>query len=173
MPGQPCISSEEALVQWCFACLSCRKVAEEMLLASLCTLVLIAIWCSAGDKRCALTTCRLFESGTAAGGIVKALCIPNGKAISNARIKTKGDVASRAGSPFWKLDCLSAQQHIKSSAWCCSMTCNAPSLVAKHLAQTQLIGATVKARGQCLLAFAPIAFVTHICQQMQHSWLVQ
>ena len=40
--------------------------------------------------------CRLFEGAIAAGGIVKAIRIPNGKAISNARIKTKGDVASEA-----------------------------------------------------------------------------
>ncbi len=39
---------------------------------------------------------RLFESALSAGGIVKVLRIPNGKAISNARIKTKGDVASKA-----------------------------------------------------------------------------
>ncbi|KAL3133042.1 hypothetical protein ABBQ38_006948 [Trebouxia sp. C0009 RCD-2024] len=41
-------------------------------------------------------TVRLFEGAIAAGGIVKALRIPNGKAISNARIKTKGDVANEA-----------------------------------------------------------------------------
>ncbi|KAL0025277.1 hypothetical protein WJX77_012575 [Trebouxia sp. C0004] len=39
---------------------------------------------------------RLFESALSAGGIVKVLRIPNGKAISNARIKTKGDVANAA-----------------------------------------------------------------------------
>ena len=38
---------------------------------------------------------RLFESALSAGGLVKVLRIPNGKAISNARIKTKGDVASK------------------------------------------------------------------------------
>jgi len=44
----------------------------------------------------AVCPCRLFESALSAGGIVKLLRIPNGKAISNARIKTKGDVASKA-----------------------------------------------------------------------------
>lgn len=47
---------------------------------------------------CAVEICRLFEGAIAAGGIVKALRIPNGKAISNARIKTKGDVASESCS---------------------------------------------------------------------------
>ena len=63
-----------------------------------------------------MTFCRLFESGTAAGGIVKALRIPNGKAISNARIKTKGDVASRPSSLVCELDCFSAHEHIKNGA---------------------------------------------------------
>jgi len=44
----------------------------------------------------AVSPCRLFESALSAGGIVKVLRIPNGKAISNARIKTKGDLASKA-----------------------------------------------------------------------------
>ncbi len=44
----------------------------------------------------AVCPCRLFESALSAGGMVKVLRIPNGKAISNARIKTKGDVASKA-----------------------------------------------------------------------------
>lgn len=44
----------------------------------------------------AVCPCRLFENALSAGGIVKVLRIPNGKAISNARIKTKGDVASKA-----------------------------------------------------------------------------
>lgn len=39
---------------------------------------------------------RLFEMALSEGGIVKMLRIPNGKAISNARIKTQGDVASEA-----------------------------------------------------------------------------
>lgn len=39
---------------------------------------------------------RLFEMALSEGGIVKMLRIPNGKAISNARIKTKGDVANEA-----------------------------------------------------------------------------
>ena len=37
---------------------------------------------------------RLFEEALSADGIVKVLRVANGKAISNARIKTKGDVAS-------------------------------------------------------------------------------
>ena len=89
-----CIHSE-SFIQWHFACVSGRRIAEAWLPGSVCTCVLITIWKRAGDDGGALELCRLFESGTAAGGIVKALCIPNGKTVSNARIKTKGDVASR------------------------------------------------------------------------------
>lgn len=39
---------------------------------------------------------RLFQEALSAGGVVKVLRVPNGKAISNARIKTKGDVANEA-----------------------------------------------------------------------------
>ena len=45
--------------------------------------------------------CRLFEMALSEGGIVKMLRIPNGKAISNARIKTQGDVASKTLIPAY------------------------------------------------------------------------
>lgn len=43
--------------------------------------------------------CRVFQTAAAAGGTVKALRIPNGKRLSNARLKAKGDVAGLA--PLW------------------------------------------------------------------------
>ncbi|KAK9807183.1 hypothetical protein WJX73_004912 [Symbiochloris irregularis] len=39
---------------------------------------------------------RVFSSAAAAGGIIKALRIPDGKRLSNARVKPKGDVAEQA-----------------------------------------------------------------------------
>lgn len=38
--------------------------------------------------------CRVFAGAAASGGIVKGMRIPDGKAISNARVKPKGDISS-------------------------------------------------------------------------------
>ncbi len=43
-----------------------------------------------------LHICRVFAGAIAAGGIVKAVRVPDGKRISNSRIKPKGDVANEA-----------------------------------------------------------------------------
>ena len=37
--------------------------------------------------------CRVFSDALAAGGIVKAIRVPDGQRISNARVKPKGDIA--------------------------------------------------------------------------------
>ena len=39
--------------------------------------------------------CRVFSSAVASGGVVKAICISDGKQISNARIKPKGDISGK------------------------------------------------------------------------------
>lgn len=72
----------------------CKPMQRRLCLLSALSDACVLCLMSAAASLC-LEYCRLFESGTA-GGIVKALRIPNGKAISNARIKTKGDVASRS-----------------------------------------------------------------------------
>lgn len=69
----------------------------------------------------AVCPCRLFESAMSAGGIVKLLRIPNGKAISNARIKTKGGVASKAVGKWQRaisgLSLLCARQDLTYQQW--------------------------------------------------------
>jgi aspartyl-tRNA synthetase len=40
----------------------------------------------------------VFSAAVTDGGVVKAICVPDGKRISNARIKPKGDIASEATS---------------------------------------------------------------------------
>jgi hypothetical protein len=40
--------------------------------------------------------CRVFAGAVASGGIVKGMRVPDGKAISNARVKPKGDVSSES-----------------------------------------------------------------------------
>lgn len=42
--------------------------------------------------------CRVFSSAIASGGVVKAMRIPQGKQISNARIKPKGDISGELAS---------------------------------------------------------------------------
>jgi hypothetical protein len=42
--------------------------------------------------------CRVFSGALAAGGIVKAIRVPEGSRISNARVKPKGDIA---GATLW------------------------------------------------------------------------
>lgn len=39
---------------------------------------------------------RVFASAVAEGGVVKAIRVPDGKRLSNSRLKPKGDVANEA-----------------------------------------------------------------------------
>ena len=52
--------------------------------------------------------CRVFSNAIAAGGIVKAMRVPDGQRISNARLKApKGDIASEDSIvPFHPHTCL-------------------------------------------------------------------
>lgn len=43
-----------------------------------------------------MNACRVFSDALAAGGIVKAIRVPDGQRISNARVKPKGDIAGDA-----------------------------------------------------------------------------
>ena len=40
----------------------------------------------------------MFSDALAAGGIVKAIRVPDGQRISNARVKPKGDIAGAAAT---------------------------------------------------------------------------
>ena len=39
---------------------------------------------------------KLFTDAVAAGGVVKAICVPNGSRIANSALKAKGDVFEQA-----------------------------------------------------------------------------
>jgi hypothetical protein len=48
---------------------------------------------------------RVFAGAVEGGGIVKGMRVPEGKAISNSRVKPKGDISSEACPPL--LRCVS------------------------------------------------------------------
>lgn len=50
---------------------------------------------AAGETVVTPSTCRLFADAVAQGGIVQGLRVPHGSAISNSRLKGKGDIAGR------------------------------------------------------------------------------
>lgn len=52
-----------------------------------------AFMCMHAKSLTCVLPCRVFSSALEEGGMVKAVRIPDGKRISNARVKPKGDIA--------------------------------------------------------------------------------